>query len=304
MEPLAENLRAPIDPKELARVERAEDEVAMRRAAASSGKGNLPAAIDHVRTNHRTDFHPVPLGSLPAVPYAVPLDLDPRVVDNLLPKNSKNETEHADVLASMRNAFEGAYKGLEALGKARSAAAANEAWTPAEQLRRVGEMSDKTVDRVTGAFDKAHKFLTELVSGLDRSLSEPLAAGTRDQLAVEIREHVKHLPEDKRGAFVGEAMKKNDVRTLQAILGAPAFLSGLGESHHTMFTKQYRSAANPAAVARLEVARKGLELLEKRAGLILREAERAMGGSFAKLKKVREANSAAEAALVMQNALE
>src|SRR5688572_28967929 len=118
------------------------------RQAASSGKGNPPAAIDFHRAAHRPDFHPVQPGSLPSAPYAVPLDLDPRVVDNLLPKNSKNEPEHADVLASMRNAFEGAYKGLEALGKARTAAQANDAWTPAEQLRRVGEMSDKTVDRL------------------------------------------------------------------------------------------------------------------------------------------------------------
>lgn len=272
--------------------------------AASSGKGNPPAAIDAYRATHRTDYHPAPSGALPSAPYAVPLDLDPRVVDSLLPTNAQNQPEHADVLASMRTAFASAHQGLEAVGKARLAAIANDAWTPAQQLMQVGTMADKTVDRVTGAFDKAHKFLSEFIANLDKSLSAPLEGGTRDQLAIEIREHVKKLPEDKRGAFVGEAIKKNDIRTLQAILGAPAFLSGLGESHHMLFTKQYRAAANPTAVARLDIARKGLELLEKRSGLILREAERALGGSFAKLKKIREANSAAEAALLMSDALE
>ena len=47
----------------------------------------------------------------------------------------------------------------------------------------------------------------------------------------------------------------------------------------------------------------GLELLEARAGLIFTELERAMGGSFKKLKAIREANSAAEQALVMQNGI-
>jgi len=290
--------------RELARVQRGQDAVQLARDAASSGKGGEPAGIDTGRAFRAPQLVTREPGALALGPYAAPIDLDPRNIDALLPKNTKNEPEHADVLASMRAAFESAFTGLQAVGKARTAAQSNDAWTPSQQLLRVGEMADKTVDRVMGSFDKAHKFLTDFIAALDKSLSAPLEGGTRDQLAIEIRDHVKSLPENKRGAFVGEALKKNDLRTLQAVLGAPAFLSGLGESHHTLYIRQYREQSNPAASARLAIARKGLERLEARAGLILREAERAMGGSFAKLKKIRETNSAAEQALIMSSALE
>lgn len=274
--------------------------------AASSGKGNPPSAIDayraSIRPQHMTGKGMC--GPIAPRPYSPPLDLDPRNVDHLLPTNAKGDREHADVLAMTRSAFASSFAALEQISKAQKAAAANDAWTEAHALLQVGGMADKTLDRLTQAFDNAHKKLTELVAALDKSLSSPLEGGTRDQLAIEIREHVKNLPEAKRAAFVGEALKKNDTRTMQAILGAPAFLSGLGEAHHTLYTRQYREASNPTAVARLDVARKGLELLEARSGLILTEIEKAMGGSFKKLKKIREANSAAEAALVMQSGLE
>lgn len=294
------------------------------RAAASSGKGNPPAIIDQYRAAHRPDYHPATLGAhvsgrggpVAPLPYELPLGLDPRNVDHLLPKrtahdvdanghpiNVRQEAEHADVLASTRNAFDSAFKALDRVSKARAAAAANEAWTPAQQLLNVGGMADKTLDQVTQSFDRARKNLTDFIAALDKSLNAPIEGGTRDPLAIEIREYMQKLPETKRAAFVAEAMKNNETKTLQAVLGAPHYLSGLGKADHDKFTRDYRAASNPVAAARLEVARKGLELLEARAGLIFTELERAMGGSFKKLKAIREANSAAEQALVMQNGI-
>ena len=261
-------------------------------------EGELPSIVDQHRAMHRRDpVSPqmkIAAGSVGEGPFRPSISLHPGNVSAL-------SDEHTDLLASTVSAFDSACKGLEQVAKARTAAESNDAWTPAHRVMQVGKLSEQVLERSTKAFDTAHKHLNDFVTALDKNLSAPLDGFVSAALAQEIRSYVRNLPEDKRGAFVMDALNKGDKQALGALLSAPGYLCGLSEIQQKHFLRQFHETSNPVAVARLGVAKRALELLEARSALVLTETERAMGGTFKKLKAIRDANNSAEQALLMRD---
>ena len=120
------------------------------------------------------------------------------------------------------------------------------------------------MERITRTFDAANKNLRTAAQALDQSLSQPLESVTHTALCQEIRAHIKSLPQDVRGAFVNEAMKRGDMQILNSVLGAPAYFSGVSDTHRTLWLRQYHEARSPEAVRRLAAYRKAIDLLEDR----------------------------------------
>ncbi|MCP5340340.1 MAG: hypothetical protein R3E75_11590 [Steroidobacteraceae bacterium] len=263
-------------------------------------EGELPSIVDMHRAQHRREpLNPgmkIASGAVADGPFRPSVSLHPGNVEAL-------SDEHKDLLASATSAFDTACKGLEQVAKARTAANSNEAWTAAQRLLQVGKLAEQTLERATKSFDTAHKQLNDFVTALDKNLSAPLDGLVSATLAQEIRSYVRNLPDDKRSAFVTEALKKGDKQALGALLSAPGYLCGLSEIQQKHYLRQFHETSNPVAVARLAVAKRALELIETRAALVLTEAERAMGGTFKKLKAIRDANNSAEQAVLMQNGL-
>ena len=67
----------------------------------------------------------------------------------------------------------------------------------------------------------------KLATAIDHSLSAPMEASAVGPLARRVRAYVRSLSNDQRGKFLGEALQSGDIKTLQSVLGAPAYLSGL-----------------------------------------------------------------------------
>ena len=84
---------------------------------------------------------------------------------------------------------------------------------------------------------------------------------------------------------------------LNSVLGAPAYLSGVSESHKTLWLRQYHEDRNPSAVKRIGAYKKALELLETRSHLVIIEMEKAQGGSRKDVKRLRGQAEASEKAL-------
>ena len=75
-----------------------------------------------------------------------------------------------------------------------------------------------------------------------------------------------------------ELNEKNDERSLTAILGGPAYLSGLSDVEHAHYLRQYRERKHPAEAKRLRLMQAAHALLEERGPLVFDAVEVAVFG--------------------------
>jgi hypothetical protein len=280
---------------------------AAAHASRTTGNGEPPTAPVNFR------MHPADLKALAAkvqphgmkvqagpivnTPFAPPIDLDPRVVENI-----DNFEDHKGYLASAQTAFSTAFEGLKKIADARTTAQKNPAWNEWQVLLNVGAFAEKTHLQMCKAFDSAVDGLQKGIDHIDKTLAAPLASSAANPFAREIRDHVKGLPKAERTEFLAQAMNDGDTGVVSALLGAPHYLSGLDKSAHDHHSRKYREQQNPELVGRQTAMRAALDLINSRAHRVHALAESALGGKFATLKRVRDANSAAEKALAIQQA--
>jgi hypothetical protein len=147
--------------------------------------------------------------------------------------------------------------------------------------------------------DSAVKTLMQGIKSLDESLSKPLQAGADNTISAEIRAHAKALSSEDRRALIINAMDKGDTKTLNAILGAPFYLSALDEGMQAHFTREWNIKQTPEIAKRVDVMRRALELVTTRGPLVITQIEEALGGrgSWAKVSAARLRDKEARAAL-------
>ena len=98
-----------------------------------------------------------------------------------------------------------------------------------------------------------------------------------------------------------EAQQKKDLQTLQALLGAPSYLSGLTDIEVQHYTRQLHEIQNPALAQRLKVMKNAATLLGERGGLVFREVEKAVGKPSHVIQKLRKAKNEAEQAFILKD---
>jgi hypothetical protein len=273
------------------------------RSAASTGHGEPASAPVNQRfkpepvIRQPTPGAKIGMGAVADGPYSPPLDLDPRNIEAI-----ERFEDHKGFLAPAQNAFSTAFEGLKKIADGRAQAAKNPGWNDYQQLLQVGAFAEKQHTQMCKAFDAAIKSLTGGIEVIERELKAPLANAASSPLCKEIRDHVKGLPETKRSEFLAVAIRENDTTVINALLGFPHYLSGLNKSSHDHYTYMYRKAQKPELVSRQAAMRAALELVDQRTPRIHPQVEKAMGGNFMTLMRVREASSAAEKALVFEQA--
>lgn len=209
--------------------------------------------------------------------------------------------ETAAVLAPTEDAFRLAYKAVGDVFAARDAARENPTWNESAQVIATQEYADKVFDRVAKSFDSARDRLVKGIASLEKELSAPVESKASLQISQEIRSHCKGLPMGERLGFLRQAIVNGDHTTATAILGAPAYLSGLDQKMADVMLREYHTRHSPQTANRLKAMQGAKELIEARAGLVHTELERAVGMAPHKVKRLREAKSAAEQAMVLRD---
>jgi hypothetical protein len=265
------------------------------RAAASSSKreaGDLPAPVDAAgaTTPRQMPDRRVPLWSNSN--YTPTPSLNEAVITSL-----ENFDENDAALGQARNAFSTATELLKKISDARDPLARDTSKTDGQKLLIMAGVTEKQADRAARAFDNAAKSLKSLIQTLDESLNKPLEQTTHTALCQEIRSYVRGLPKDKREAFVNDAVKRGDMQVMQSVLGAPSYLSEISDERKTIWLRQYREKADPVAVQRLSLYRAALERVTQNAPLIHAEFEKAMGGKWSDVRRLRNQVSESDAAL-------
>ena len=237
----------------------------------------------------------------------MPEQVDTRVTPALHPETVKAvegyTADTAPYVADAVSAFNDAYVTIGKIHDATAHAKDNPAWTDENRILIVGKEANKQQERLCRKFDVANATLQKGIEHIDGELSRPLKqSASLGNLNQEVRAHSKSLKTNERAKLLNEAFGSGDLDTLQAVLGAQPFLSGLSREEHSHYLRRFHEQQNPALVARLTVMRGVLDKLRQDAPKLFHEVQKAVGASPAKVKGIDAANERALSALQIEPA--
>ena len=230
--------------------------------------------------------------------------VDTRVTLSLHPLNVEKidgfDDETRPYVAATQTAFSEAYEGLRAVHDAKAAAKRNPTWNEAQQIIATDDYGQKVFQRIARGFDSARANLDKSIKALDEQLTAPVVSKAAHSVSAEIRAHVKGLSTGDRIAFIQRAIADGDDITASAVLGGPAYLSGIDRDMQAVMTRLYHERTSPAVAKRVRVMTAARELIETRGGLLFAEMEKAVGEKPHKIAALRAAKTAAEQAFVLK----
>ena len=229
------------------------------------------------------------------------IQLDTRITPSFQSANVRALPEYdadtAAVFSTVESAFDVAYSTVSKIYEARDAAAEDPTLNESARLVAVADFADKVMERATKAFDCAHTTVRNTIAALEKALAEPVASKAAQTIAVEIRNYVREL---KSGAgvmdFVLRAIDSGDHDTVSAVLGAPAYLSGITPEAQAVMLRMYHTKANPQTAKRLAPLKAAQEHLDSNAPLIHVQIEKAIGGDWRKVQMLRKSTNATKRA--------
>ena len=226
------------------------------------------------------------------------IKIDARVTAGLHPDNVRKldgyDDETALVCAATLDAFDAAYRGVGSVFDARAAASQDPTLNEAAVAIATQDVADRVFTRVAEKFDSATAFLKKNIAILESEMTKPIEAQASYQISQEIRAHVAKLAPGERMQFVQRAINGGDHRSATAVLGAPSYLSGLGDDMHAVLVRMYHEKHNRGAAVRIKAMKGALELCEKRSGLIFSELEKAVGMPAHRVKELKDRKAHAD----------
>jgi hypothetical protein len=231
--------------------------------------------------------------------------IDPRITPTLHPDNVKTiegyDDQTAPYLGPTMTAFSTAYEGVRAVWSAREAAAQNPTWNEAMQIIHTDNFAQKHFTKISKSFDVTRSNLEKGIAMLEQQLAAPIESKAAQSISAEIRAYTKNLPSEQRHKFIQEAIDAGDHTTVAALLGAPAYLSGLDGNFQQTYTRFWNERSAPEVAQRLKAMRGAKQMIEERAGLVFKELEKAVGAPPHKAAALRQAKTNAEKAFVLQD---
>jgi hypothetical protein len=208
------------------------------------------------------------------------------------------DSETAPIFGPVESAFDLAYRTISSIHTAREAAQNDLTLTENARIVKTADFADSLTERATRAFDYADSALRNNVAALEASLSAPVQARAAHTISVEIRNYVRELKAQGKSAmgFVTDAINRGDHDSVSAVLGAPAYLSGMTPEEQAVLLKMYHTKANPATAKRLAAAKAAQAYLDRNSGLLWREIERGIGGDHRQVALLRKGANASKKA--------
>lgn len=235
----------------------------------------------------------------------MPAPIDSRVSPALDPETYRAVEGYNDdtrmFVDDVVNAFNDIYVTVGKVHDARHLAEKNPAWTPENRILIVGQEANKQRDRSVRRLALAERDLRARIAHTEGELSRPLTerAGM-GTLNGEVRAHVKALDRPKREAFMREALDRDDIPTLEAILGGQPFLSGLTPLDHEHYVRAFHVKRNPHLMVRLDLMKRFLDMVERNGPVVHAQFEKAVGAKPSLVGMLQVANDQALAALKIE----
>ena len=208
--------------------------------------------------------------------------LDTRVALDLHP-NSLNAIEGLDddtegLIRPAREALHSASVFIGRIHDVRAAASADPTLTPEAALLKADDLARSKLESVTKMFDSFHTQATRSITALESAMVAAVEQRASQQVSTEVRAHAKGLNTVERDKLMNDAMAAGDHTTLTAILGAPAYLSGMSPELHATYLKHYNEQRDPQSAKRLKVLKQARDLMQaKSQTLLFKEMPKAVG---------------------------
>jgi tetratricopeptide (TPR) repeat protein len=232
-------------------------------------------------------------------------NVEVRITPALHPDNVKSidgfDEQTAPYLAPTMTAFSTAYEGIRAVWAAKEAAATNPTWNEAQCIIQTDDFAQKHFAKISKSFDVTRSNLEKGIAMLEQQLAAPIESKAAASIAGEIRSYAKSLTTEQRHKFIQEAIDGGDEKTVSAICGAPAYLSGLDANFQQTYVRFWNERTAPDLAQRLKAMKGAKQMIEERAGLVFKELEKAVGVAPHKAQALRQAKTNAEKAFVLQD---
>lgn len=220
-------------------------------------------------------------------------NIDTRVTPSLHPLNVREidgyDDETATLLGPTETAFAHAYEQLGKVFDASAIVRADPTLTEAAAVAKAADFADRTFTGIAKRFDSAAANLNVVIAGIEKELSAPVESNASSTLSAEIRAYCKSLPQGERMSFVTKAIKDGDTRTASAILGGPAYLSGLESEMQSVLIRMFHEHHQPLMAKRLRAAKGALALIGERSGHVFTVLQQAVGADPHKVARIRAA---------------
>lgn len=223
--------------------------------------------------------------------------LDPETYRNI--EGYSDET--AQFVGGAMSAFTDAYDVLGKLHQAKALADSNPVFTEEQRVVLVAAESDRHRQRVLKRFDLASRDLAANIEHTERQLMDPLIerAG-QGTLNGEVRSFVRGLDRSEREAFMNDVLERDDVPTLEAVLGGQPFLSGLTPLDRDHYLRVFHTTKRPDLVRRLDVMQRFRDRLDGIGPILHAQFAKAIGAEPGVAAHLQLANDQALAALNIQ----
>jgi hypothetical protein len=195
------------------------------------------------------------------------------------------------------------YATVGQLHTARRLADSNPAWTEEQKVLIVGAEATKQKNRLAQKLDRCTRDLDSRIAHTEGELIRPVQVAAAGPLAKEVRQHFKSLNNGEPSKLIREALAADDEATVQSVLGAQPFLSGLSVVERDYFIGLYHAKKNPHLVERLDVMKRVRDLMNSSGanGAVFHRAfEKAVGAKPHVVSAIDKANERALAALNIQ----
>lgn len=222
----------------------------------------------------------------------VPPGIHPQVVGSL----EEFDEDTRPALQQVVDAFTSVYEGMGRVADAKAAAEANTAWTNDQRTIKIQDAADRAFQKFAPQFDKVYHNMRNSIAALEKELTAPIEAQGAHTISTQIRDHVKGLGSAAL-PFIHAAINKGDTVTVSAIMGAPAYLSGITPEMQATLLRQWHEKVNPQAAKRIRAMTAAMDLIRDSTPLIRTSLETLVGKSPAQAKALRDRNAAAEKAL-------
>ncbi len=156
-----------------------------------------------------------------------------------------------------------AYATLGKLHAAKELVDSNPAWTDAQKVLMMTGETTKQKARLANKLDRVSRDLDSRIALTASDLLKPVQQAAAGPLAAEVRNHFRSLKAGERSQLIREAMEADDEATLQAVLGAQPFLSGMTSVDRDHFIGIYHRKHQPHLVERLEVMVRVKDLMDR-----------------------------------------
>lgn len=157
----------------------------------------------------------------------------------------------------------------------------------AEQVLDVFDLHSKLAPVATRKVDAANRALDSAIAHHEGELRKAIRDGATGPFAAEIRTMLRSMPLGERQSFVMEAIARGDAAAIGAVLGAPAYLTGMTPEMAQAFTERANVAREPRLAAQLSLLKHAQAKLDAAASVFVRSTDNMIGARDSTVRTLR-----------------